>query len=178
MALDEEKMIAFKIQGDLKHLKYFPEDVHWKYSLTLCSLWSLSPPSQNQRVGQVGRNRSGFSCPTSLLKQGPPKHVTQEGFWVSPGKENSQPLWTNCSIAQAPSQEILSFRWDFLCSSFCPLPFMLFLGTRKKSLAPSLWHPPFRHWQTLARSSLSHLFSRYLTSRKLKFLEMKPVSHK
>jgi len=42
-----------------------------------------------------------------------------------------------CSITTKVKSFFLMFRWNFLCSSMCPLPLVLSLGTAEKSLALS-----------------------------------------
>lgn len=51
------------------------------------------------------------------------------------------------------------FKWNFLCSSLCPLPLFLSLGTTEKSLFPSSWHTPLKYLDILVISHLSCLFS-------------------
>ena len=48
-------------------------------------------------------------------------------------------------------QCFLMFRRNFLCSSLCPLPLSLPVGTTEKSLTPSSLHPSFRYLLTSVR---------------------------
>lgn len=54
------------------------------------------------RMGQAGRDHSGSSDPTSLLRQSHPRAhgagLCPDSSWISPAKENLQPLWAICCI--------------------------------------------------------------------------------
>lgn len=97
--------------------------------LQLCST-AVSPVhvyvTQNHRIIKVGRDFWRSSSPTPLLKKVPYTGYAgkcPEGFWISPEKESHK----------------------FLCSSLCPLPFILLLGTSEKGLATSSWLPAIRY---------------------------------
>ena len=97
--------------------------------------------SQNHRMVGVGRDLCGLSSPTLPVEAGslragctgPPPG----GFWISPEKEKSQPLWATCSSAPSPSE------WRSSSSGSA--------GTSYASLWPpcplsSCWAPPKRVW--------------------------------
>ena len=63
--------------------------------------------SQNHRMLGVGRPLWGSPSPTPLLKQSPRAGCTgpcPARSWISPEKENPQPLWATCSSAPSPSE--------------------------------------------------------------------------
>lgn len=49
-------------------------------------------------------------------------------------------------------------RGNLLCSSLCPLPLVLFLGTTEVSSVPSFLHPPFNYLYTLIGSPWAFSF--------------------
>jgi len=58
---------------------------------------------------------------------------------ISPRSETLPPVWENCVNDQLP----IMFRGTHLCSSLCPLPLILSLGSTAKGLTLSLC-PPVR----------------------------------
>lgn len=85
-----------------------------------------------------------------------------EGFWISSGKQTSQPVGTTCSVTLMVKNYFLMFNWNNFCCSLCLLLLILLMDTTKKGLAPSLWHPPFRNLYTcilIFHVEKYHLFS-------------------
>ena len=76
--------------------------------------------SQNHRMFGVGRDLCESSSPTLLPKQGHLQQAAQElrpgGSWISPERENPQPLWAACS--RAPSLSLNAAHGRTLCASF------------------------------------------------------------
>jgi len=92
-------------------------------------------------MARIGRDFCGSSSPTPGSKQGYLEQAAQDH--VHAGFEYLQ----RRRIHNLPGQPgpgvwkvkmfLLTFRWNFLCFSLCPLPLVLSLGTTEKSLAPS-----------------------------------------
>lgn len=90
---------------------------------------------------------------STLFTQIPLKHINQghahvafeylQGRRYLPG----QPVPVVCHPHSKTF--LLVFSQNFLCSSLCPLPLILSLGTTDKSVAPSSWQPPFRYSHTI-----------------------------
>lgn len=57
-----------------------------------------------------------------------------------------------CSVTLTVTMCFLMLGGNLLCSSLCPLPLTLSMGTAEKKLALSSVHPPSRHLYTLMRS--------------------------
>lgn len=93
---------------------------------------------ENHRSVRVGRDH-WRSESNSLAKAGPPPvgHAGKQPgrCWVHPEKE----------IPWALLAEAFPHVHVELCSSWCPLPLDLLLGTTRKSLAPSTCHQPIRY---------------------------------
>jgi len=86
-----------------------------------------------------------FRC--NILQQHPRDQAASEGRW----EETPQPLWVACASAPAPAQKcFLVFRWNFLCSSLCPLPLVHATGTTEKTLAPYT-QKVMTHWNRLPK---------------------------
>ena len=104
--------------------------------------------SSNYRItesqhGRVGRDLWRSSSPTPLLEQDHPEQVAQDriqaGFEYLQRRRlhnlSEQPVPV---LGHPQSEEFFfRFRWNFLCSSLCPLPLVLSLGTTEEILAPS-----------------------------------------
>jgi len=101
--------------------------------------------SQNHRHAEVGRDLLRTCSPTAVLKECQLEQVDQRcvllGFEYLQG-------WRLCSLSELclpafdhlHSKSFLMFRWNFLCSSLCPWPFVLSLDTTEKSLSSSSLH--------------------------------------
>jgi len=57
-----------------------------------------------------------------------------------------------CSTTLKVKKLFLMFIWNFPCSSLCPLPLVLLLGTTERSLASFSWLPYFRYLNVLFQS--------------------------
>ena len=108
----------------------------------LASLLVLDPTESQHGRGWKGS--PGITQSHPLPKQGHPQQAAQHR--VQPGLEYLQrrrlhnlPLGSlgQGSITLRGKKFFLMFSWNFLCSSLCPLPLVLALGTTAKSLAPS-----------------------------------------
>lgn len=125
----------------------FPPSLSQNVSVKQIS-FSRNPPIQSPaKVASAGAGCTGW-CPGEC--------------WVFPETETAQPLWAACCSAQSPSQVktfSLIFGWNFLCSSLCPLPLVLSLGTAGKSLASSSWRNPFAVFVRIGKIP-SHFFPR------------------
>ncbi|NXG57216.1 ENO4 Enolase, partial [Hemiprocne comata] len=53
---------------------------------------------------------------------------------------NHIPLYLYIALLKHEQKFFLRFKWNFPCSTLCPLPLVLSLGTTEKSLAPSSLH--------------------------------------
>ena len=101
----------------------------------------------------VGKDLWRSSGPVLLPKQGQLEPFAQDrvqtAFEYLQG-ERLHNLFGNllqCSVTLVVKKCFLMFRGNLLW--FCPLPFVLSLGTTEKSLALSSLHPPFRYLYTL-----------------------------
>lgn len=111
-------------------------------------------------MGQVGRQHSESSGPMSLLKKGHPRahlHRTVYRKFLnisSEGDPKTSP--GNLFHSHLHSKEVvIILRWNFLCSSFSLLPFVLLLNTMLPGsilLVPSL-----RYLHISIISPISHL---------------------
>ena len=114
--------------------------------------------SQNHRIYQVGKNPSGPSGRSSLLRQGHLRpHGTglhADGSWISPVMEIPQPLWEICSSAWSPAQQKIlpHVQVGLPVHQFLPIALCLLPIITKKSLAPCSWHYSFGNLYTLMRS--------------------------
>lgn len=68
-----------------------------------------------------------------------------ESFLISSGSNTSKPPWFQSlfqSSVTLTEKFFFIFTCNLLCSSFCPLPPVLYLVTTKESLPLSYWHSP------------------------------------
>jgi len=112
--------------------------------------WVALTRSQNSWSGQY------FLCSPgpAPLQQGHPEQGAEAHGQAASGGLQGDP-----SAPGQPVPVLLVFRGNLLCSSLCPWPLVLALGTTGKGLALSPLHPPFRHLYTLMRSNQNLLFS-------------------
>lgn len=114
--------------------QYLPLAVNWMYYIL------------NHRIAVVGRDLWTSLNPTPLLKQVPDSRLGRKASrWVlSISREgvsiDSLGSLLQCSATLSAKKFLLMFRWNFPCSTLCPLQLVLLMGTTKKSLASSIWH--------------------------------------
>lgn len=119
------------------------------------------------------------SGPAALHKQRHPEQAVQVHVWaVSEHLQGGrlhrlfgQPglvLWTLKKC-------FLVFTWNLPCSSLCPLPLFLTLGTAEEC-TPLSFQPPFRYIYMLIITLMSLLFSRPKNSISLSLLSYKRCS--
>lgn len=102
-----------------------------------------------------------LSGPTPLPEQAAQAHL-QVAFKYLQGGDSTTSLGILCqhSVSHTAWKCCLVLTGRPLCSSFCPLPFVLALGTTQKSLVPSSLYLPFR-WVCIHCQVPPHLlFSR------------------
>lgn len=114
----------------------------------------VSSASQNLRSADIGdwRRPSEISWPMSVLRAQPLKAgyvgLCPFGVWITSRMEILQPLWAPCATLWWSLQS----KWFFLYSNWssyvsitcllCPLPPLLSLSIREKSLVLSFLLPP------------------------------------
>ena len=134
----------------------------WEIDCALFSLYIYI--SQNHRISGVGTDLKR-SSPTPLLKQvhhnRSHKQASRQVLDISiEGDSTTNPgNLFQCSVPFTTKKIFHMFIWNFLCSSFMLLLFVLSLHITKQKLASSICLSlPFRY--LLIRSPLSLLFSR------------------
>lgn len=107
--------------------------------------------AQNRRLVEVGGTTGSHLVQTSAQvgtpRKGCPNRV-QESFEALQGGDSSTSLDNLCQgfVTCTAQKYCLVFKGNILCSSLCPLPLLLSLGTTEKSLSLSSLHPPIRCW--------------------------------
>lgn len=83
-----------------------------------------------------------------------PRTISKSLLRISKEGDHTTSLGNLCqySVTYTALKCFLIFGRNFLCSSLCPLPLVLSLGTTEKSLALSSLHPPFRYLSKVIRS--------------------------
>jgi len=79
----------------------------------------------------------------ALLQQGHPEQGAQAGLQGGDPTACGQPVPLLHHLHSI--EVLLLFERNLLCSSLCPLPPVLALGTTDKSLAPAPLRPPLRY---------------------------------
>lgn len=106
--------------------------------------------SQNTRMDEAANAFWVYLVPP-LLQQGHPQqgaqHHLQEASEDLQEGDSTTSLGSlcHCSITCTAQKGCLVFMGNLLCSSLCPLPLVLSLGTTQKTLALSSLHSPFRY---------------------------------
>ena len=120
--------------------------------------------ASGHRMGQAGRNHSGSSGPSSLLKQN--NQSTGNGtvsrqFWNISSEGGSTASLGNLFRAQSlPRTEVLPHvQVELAGHQFLPVPLVPLLGPTEQSPGPAL-SPPCRQAQTGMRAPLSCVSSR------------------
>ena len=80
-----------------------------------------------------------------------------------------------CLVIHVAQKCFLVFTWNLPCSSLCPLPLFLTLGTAEEC-TPLSFQPPFRYIYMLIITLMSLLFSRPKNSISLSLLSYKRCS--
>ena len=99
--------------------------------------------SQNPSMAGAGRALCGSPspapCPSRVTQSRGHSTAARRGWNISRDGDSTASLGSlgQGSVTLRGKKFFLIFSWSFLCSSLCPLPLVLSLGTTGKSLAPS-----------------------------------------
>ena len=100
---------------------------------------------------RVWKGWASWSPEVLLLKQVPYSSLSRKAskrvLNISREGDSTASLGSlfQCSVTHMVNKFFCMFVWNFLCSSLCPLLFILSLYTTEKCLAPSTWLLPVRY---------------------------------